>query len=503
MLSSKHQLNNDSSSKLSASTLRISSKRPAMGSQAHHQLHVIFFPFMAQGHLIPTIDMAKLFASKGSKVTILTTSYFTPFLSKKIENSAQIDIFNIRVPAAEVGLPEGIDSAHAAGTPEMTEKFFKACGKLGPQLDQILERHRPVCLVADMFFPWATDVAAKYGIPTLLFHGTCYFALCGSTSVFLHEPHKRVSSDLEPFILPNFPDQVEFTASRVPHFMRHDDSTELTKLFKALKEVEFKSYGVLVNSFYELEPAYADHYRKVLGRKAWNIGPLFLYNKGSNSDEHECLKWLDSKKPNSVVYVSFGSMANFDDEQLKEIATGLEASGQQFVWVVKKEKKEGVKEEWLPEGFEERIKGKGLIIRGWAPQVPILEHEAVGGFVTHCGWNSTQESVCAGVPMVTWPIAAEQFYNEKLVTQILRVGVEVGAKKWKRLVGDFVKRDAIERAVSRVMGGEEAEEMRSRVKRLAEMARSAVKEGGSSVLDLNALFDDLRSAHYSSYENLH
>ena len=163
-----------------------------------------------------------------------------------------------------------------------------------------------------------------------------------------------------------------------------------------------------------------------------------------------------------------------------------------------------MREEWLPDGFEERMEGRQLIIRGWASQLMILKHEAVGGFVTHCGWNSTLESVCFGVPMVSWPVSAEQFYNEKLVTQVLRIGVEVGAKKWKRLVGDFVKREAVEKAVRNVMEGEEAEEMRSRAKRFAEMARRAVEEGGSSVSDLDALFEDLRSqraARDSTKEN--
>ncbi|PON88092.1 UDP-glucuronosyl/UDP-glucosyltransferase [Trema orientale] len=473
-----------------------------MGSKTHHQLHVIFFPFMAKGHLVPAIDMAKLFASKGLKATMLITSYFTPFLSESIErvrdSGAQIDILNIGFPTAEFGLPEGVESLDMAGTPEIQQKFFRACGKLGPQLAQILELHLPDCLVADVFFPWATDVAAEFGIPRLLFHGTCHFSLCAFVTMYLYEPHTKVSSDSEPFVIPNFPDQIEITRSQLPEFVRRDDGSELARLIKAVREVEPRTYGVLVNSFYELEPGYADHYRRFLGRKAWHIGPLFLYDKRISSDEHECLKWLDSKRPNSVLYVSFGSLANFGDKQLMEIATGLEASGKEFIWVVRREKKEGVKEEWLPGGFEERMEGKGLVLRGWAPQIPILEHQAVGGFLTHCGWNSTLESVCAGVPMVTWPVSAEQFYNEKLVTRILRIGVEVGAKKWKRLVGDFVKRDAIERAVSRVMEGEEAEGMRSRAKGLAEMAKSAVKEGGSSVLDLNALFDDLRSARIAN-----
>ncbi|PON38325.1 UDP-glucuronosyl/UDP-glucosyltransferase [Parasponia andersonii] len=96
------------------------------------------------------------------------------------------------------------------------------------------------------------------------------------------------------------------------------------------------------------------------------------------------------------------------------------------------------------------MKGKGRIVRGWAPQVVILEHEVVGGIVTHCSWNSTLEGVAVGVTMVTWPVFTKQFYNEKLVTQILRIGVKVGAQKWVRLVEAFMKREAIEKAVNRV-----------------------------------------------------
>jgi UDP:flavonoid glycosyltransferase YjiC (YdhE family) len=264
-----------------------------------------------------------------------------------------------------------------------------------------------------------------------------------------------------------------------------------------------RSFGVVVNSFYELEPAYADYYKKVLGRRAWNVGPVSLCNrdtedkagrgKETSIDHHECLKWLDSKKPNSVVYICFGSTTNFSDSQLKEIAAGLEASGQQFIWVVRRNKKgQEDKEDWLPEGFEERMEGMGLIIRGWAPQVLILDHEAIGAFVTHCGWNSTLEGITAGKPMVTWPIFAEQFYNEKLVTDVLKTGVGVGVKEWLRVHGDHVKSEAVEKTITQIMVGEEAEEMRSRAKKLGQTARKAVEEGGSSYSDFNALIEELR-----------
>ncbi|KAF7811001.1 scopoletin glucosyltransferase-like [Senna tora] len=139
------------------------------------------------------------------------------------------------------------------------------------------------------------------------------------------------------------------------------------------------------------------------------------------------------------------------------------------------------------------MEGKGLIIRGWAPQVLILDHEAVGGFVTHCGWNSTLEGISAGVPMVTWPRSADQFYNEKFVTEVARIGVGVGAKKYVESEEDNVKKEAIEKALKEIMEGEEAEEMRNRVKNFGKMAKQAMEEGGSSYLGFSALIEELKS----------
>lgn len=113
--------------------------------------------------------------------------------------------------------------------------------------------------------------------------------------------------------------------------------------------------------------------------------------------------------------------------------------------------------------------------------------------MTHCGWNSTLEAVAAGVPMVTWPIFAEQFYNEKLITQVLGIGVCVGAKEWMRVVRESVRRDEIEKAVRRAMVGEEAEEIRTRARVYGELARRAVEIMGSSSEDLDALIQELRS----------
>jgi UDP:flavonoid glycosyltransferase YjiC (YdhE family) len=471
------------------------------------QLHLFFFPFLAQGHMIPAIDMAKLFASKGLKISIVTTPLHASQFSKTIEKGKtlgfELDVLIIEFPCVQVGLPNGCESFNMATSPDLRQKFLKAMTMLEHPLGELLQEHRPDCLVASAMFPWATVVARKFGIPRLSFHATSFFSICTSECLRLHEPHKNVSSDSEPFIIPNFPDEIKLTRKQLPDLFTQNVDAGFMEFYKQVIEAELTSYGAIFNSFYELEPAYADYYKRVLGRNAWHIGPVSLCNK-DNEDKaqrgkeasihgHECLKWLNSKEPNSVVYVCFGSMANFNDSQLMEIAMGLEASQQQFIWVVKREKNDGGKEEWLPEGFEKRVEGKGLIIRGWAPQVLILDHEAVGGFVTHCGWNSTLEGVAAGVPMVTWPVSAEQFYNEKLVTQVLRIGVGVGAQQWVRFLGDSIRREAIEKGLLRIMVGEEAEEMRSRARELGKMANRAVEEGGSSYSDLNALIDDLRS----------
>ncbi|XAR64026.1 Abscisate beta-glucosyltransferase [Bertholletia excelsa] len=273
---------------------------------------------------------------------------------------------------------------------------------------------------------------------------------------------------------------------------------------------------MVVNSFYDLESAYADYYRKAIGIKAWHVGPVSLFNQDdadkaergdkASIDKHNCLSWLDSKKPNSVLYICFGSLTRFSKNQLTEMASALEeGTSCSFIWVVPKVLKSGKKDQsdegewWLPEGFEERVveTGKGIVIKGWAPQVLILEHLAIGGFLTHCGWNSILEGLTAGVPLVTWPVIADQFYNEKLVTQVLKFGVAVGNEDWKVWATEettLIGREKITTAVNKVMKeGDEADEMRRIVKKLGESAKKAVEEGGSSCNELKRLIEDIKS----------
>ncbi|KAM3220053.1 scopoletin glucosyltransferase [Capsicum annuum] len=469
------------------------------------QLHFFFFPMMSQGHMIPALDMAKLIASRGVKATIITTPLNEFVFSKAIQRNKhlgiEIDIRLIKFPALENDLPEDCERLDRLPSDDKLANFFKAAAMMKEPLEQLIEECRPNCLVTDMFLPWTTDSAARFNIPRIVFHGTSYFAQCVGASIKRNKPFNNVSSDSETFLVADLPHEIKLTRTQLSPFEQSDEESIMSQMIKAVRESDSKSYGAVFNSFDELEPDYVEHYTKVFGIKSWAIGPLSLCNRDiedkaergnkSSIDKHECLKWLDSKKPRSIVYVCFGSVAKFTTSQMQELAMGLEASGQDFIWVFRRDN-----EDWLPEGFEERTKGKGLIIRGWAPQVLILDHESVGAFVTHCGWNSTLEGVSAGVPMVTWPVFAEQFFNEKLVTEVMRTGAGVGSMQWKRSASEGVKREEIAKTIKRVMVSEEAEGFRSSAKAYKEMARQAIERGGSSYTGLTALLQDISS--YSS-----
>ncbi|KAJ6315136.1 hypothetical protein OIU78_018594 [Salix suchowensis] len=311
------------------------------------QIHIAFFPFMAQGHIIPTVDMARTFARHGVKATIITTPLNAPLVSRTIERDielgSKICVLVMKFPSLEAGLPEGCENASFIKTLEMVPKFFKAVSLLQQPLEDLLEECRPNCLVADMMFPWATKVAGKFGIPRLVFHGTSYFALCVSDCLKRFEPYKSVETDSEPFPVPGLPHKIKLTRLQLPSYVK--ENSELSKQMDEISQADLESYGVIMNSFHELEPAYSEHYKKMIGRKAWHIGPVSLCNRDSTRDkvqrggvasidENECLRWLAMKKSSSVLYICFGSMSksDFSASQLFEIAKALAASGQNFIW---------------------------------------------------------------------------------------------------------------------------------------------------------------------------
>lgn len=312
----------------------------------------------------------------------------------------------------------------------------------------------------------------------------------------------------KPFVVPDLPHTIELTKAQLPEAMNQN-----TKAWKhaidQFKAAELSAEGILVNTFEELESMYVRGYEKVV-RKIWCIGPLSLHdklildrfgrednhNKTSTDETELCLNFLSSKKPCSVVYACFGSLSRIRASQLKELALGLEASSHPFIWVIGKNDCCEEIEKWLEEeSFEERNRGRGIIVRGWAPQVEILSHPSTGGFLSHCGWNSALEAVSAGVPMIAWPMIAEQFLNEKLIVEVLKIGVGIGVEAGEVLV----KNEDVKKAIEQVMEqGGDGEHRRNRAREMKEKAHKAVQDGGSSASNCKLFLQDILGMLHNS-----
>ncbi|CAA7042115.1 unnamed protein product [Microthlaspi erraticum] len=487
-----------------------------MGSETSNKsypLHFVLFPFMAQGHMIPMVDIARLLAQRGVTVTIVTTPHnagrFMNVISRAIDSGLPINIVHVKFPHQEAGLSEGQENVDLLDSLGLTIPFLKACNTLEEPVQKLMEEMSPPpsCLISDICLPYTTKLAKNFNIPKILFSGmSCFWLLCMHVLRMNPEILENLKSDQEYFVVPYFPDIVEFTRPQVP--VEKSSPEEWNEFTEGLKEADKTSYGVIVNTFQELEPAYVKDYKEARSGKAWSIGPVSLCNKAgadkaergnkSDIDQSECLKWLDSKEEGSGLYVCLGSICNLTLAQLKELGLGLEESKRPFIWVIRGWEKYKELAEWISEsGLEERIKDRGLIIKGWSPQMIILSHPSVGGFLTHCGWNSTLEGITSGLPLLTWPLFVDQFSNEKLVVQVLKVGVRVGVDQpmnWgeEEKIGVLVDKEGVKKAVEELMGdSDDAKERRKRVKELGELAHKAVEEGGSSHSNITLLLQDL------------
>lgn len=455
-------------------------------------LHVLVFPFMASGHMPALVDIAKLLASRGVRATLLTTPGNAP-----ADLPPSIHLHLIPFPSAAVGLPVGVENiAHIPI--HQHPKFLVGVSMLRDSFRVALADLRPDAVVADWLLPFTGPIADEFRIPRLTFHGFSDIALCGQVSYFCQP---LSGAEELTFVVPNLPRRIELLRTQLEDFTAAP--VELGKFLEEIREWEMRSYGVVVNSFYELETEFADHVNQVMGRRTWHIGPVASYNPKAAKEAHECLEWLGESEE-AVLYVCFGSMGSFTAAQLRELALGLKACGHPFIWAIRDA---ADVEQWWPDGHsqrrEEEIK-RCLILKGWAPQIAILNHPAVGGFLTHCGWNSCLEAISAAVPMATWPLFAEQFFNEKLIAEVLEIGVPVGATHCSLQPErrPLIAAAQIEKALRRLMDdGEEAKRMMSaKVKELALMAKKATEEGGSSSNDVDKLVRDLRDLKENGME---
>lgn len=244
------------------------------------------------------------------------------------------------------------------------------------------------------------------------------------------------------------------------------------------------SWGLVVNSFTAMEGVYLEHLKREMGHdRVWAVGPILPLSDGNRggptsvSVDH-VMSWLDAREDDHVVYVCFGSQTVLTKEQTLALASGLEKSGVHFIWAVKEPVEGESPRGNILDGFDDRVAGRGLVIRGWAPQVAVLRHRAVGAFLTHCGWNSVIEAVVAGVLMLTWPMRADQYTDASLVVDELKVGVR--ACEGPDTVPDP---DELARVFADSVTGKQTE--RIKAVELRKAALDAIQERGSSVKDLD------------------
>ncbi|PIN14745.1 UDP-glucuronosyl and UDP-glucosyl transferase [Handroanthus impetiginosus] len=485
-----------------------------MASKVHH-LHFLLIPLLSQSHIIPLTDFGKLLAKRSVEVSIITTPLnairYRATIHHAIESGLRIQLIALEFPSQEAGLPTGCENMDLLTSMDLASDFFRACEMLKTPLENMILGldPKPSCIISTNALPWTQQVADRFKIPRYIFETISCFTLFCSKKL-----SEAQIQDLESFLVPNIPHKIEFKRAQLPENMRKTPK-DFEKVIDQIKKSQLSARGTLVNSFEKMEHWYVEGLKKER-ENVRCIGPVSLCNEkvgekfdrgNKNSiDENYCISWLDWKEPKSVIYACFGSLCRVSPGQIKEIGLGLEASCFPFVWVIRGLDCSHEVEKWLfEEKFEERVEGRGLIVRGWAPQVLILSHQSVGGFLMHCGWNSTLEGVCAGVPMVTWPMFAEQFYNEKFIVNVLGIGVRIGAEGCVKFGGaeeqsqGLVKWDRVKRSIEEVMDGdEEGKERRRRVEKLAEMAKEAL-EGGSSYLNVTLLIQDVTQHVINNY----
>ncbi|GLJ41939.1 hypothetical protein SUGI_0868290 [Cryptomeria japonica] len=448
--------------------------------------HVAIFPCVGVGHFVPTVQLAKrLCVNHGFSATVITSNWMRT--AKQVTyagylTSSGLDIRFTEIPDLDV---HDEQDEHMKIETRISNYMEKAAPHVGDILHSLLNSSSPISAFVTDFFCSATfDVAARLSIPTYVFF-TCSARML---SVMLHCPklaseHAVCFKDEEecridvpgvpPFYARDLPEPMKDRSNQGFHWFLHHCSR--------LPEAT----GILINTFEDLEKEALEALKegKVLGSSPtpsiYSIGPVI----SEAHETHECLEWLDQQPPSSVVYVSFGSGGFLSKEQTAEVAHGLERSGHRFLWVVRGENKfitfnpnqvTNVSE-LLPEGFVSRTKDRGVVVPNWAPQIAILSHPSIGGFLSHSGWNSTLEGISYGVPMICWPLFAEQKLNRFMLVNHDKVGIDVKMER-----DGFVPRAEVERVVRELMEGEEGIKARENMRVLKEKAKLALMEGGSS-----------------------
>ncbi|KAF5464445.1 hypothetical protein F2P56_014519 [Juglans regia] len=456
--------------------------------------HVAILPSPGMGHLIPLVEFAKRLVHL--KHSCINVTFILP--TDGPPTKAQRSVLASLPTSINHVFLEPVDLDDVPGGSSIETIISITVARSLPSIREVLkslaETNKLAALVVDLFGSDAFDVAREFNALPYIFFPSTAMAL----SLFLYLPK------LDQMVSCEYRDHPELV--RIPGCIPihgkdlldpvQDRKNEAYKWLLHHTKRYPMAEGILANSFLELEPGAIKFLQAEEPGKptVYPVGPLVNMGSSVNVEGCECLQWLDEQPHGSVLFVSFGSGGTLSYHQITELALGLERSEQRFLWVVRSPNDEDSSAtffsaqsqknplDFLPKGFVERTKGRGLLIPSWAPQAQVLSHGSTGGFLTHCGWNSILESVVNGIPLIAWPLYAEQKMNAVMLTKDIKV-----ALRPKHNENGIVVREEIARIAKALMEGEEGKGVRSRMKDLKGAASKALSEDGSSTKALSEL----------------
>ncbi|KAI5084423.1 hypothetical protein GOP47_0000592 [Adiantum capillus-veneris] len=469
-----------------------------MGALHHSKPHALVVPLPFQGHIQPLLDLSLKLVSAGFMVTFANIhKNHERITHHQVENSASL----ATTPEEKQGQDIHFISFGEEFVVECESPFYTVIEMFKPEMRGVIARllarlnkkgPSVSLLVFDFRLVYVLDLSIAAGIPSL--------------SVWTQNAANFLCNAIvtKGFQLPD-DDSTLFTCTRgLPPLTRKDVSgMNLASapppfptdeyVWLPFRRVHEPTWTV-INTFEELEATTLYTIEETLGFRPLALGPLvntpsFNSARGvSLPNSQSPLDWLQMHPKHSVLYVAFGTVANVSEAQLEELVLGLQASGQPCMWVFRADLCVQTKTYTL-ESLSRRLGSQGLLVP-WAPQRDVLSHPSVGGFLTHCGWNSSMEGIIAGVPMLTWPILADQFLNQRCIVEQWGIGL-----RFDTTVNGLITRVEVENKVKALMQGERREEMREKAKSLSNLAQRAHEEGGSSHKHFDCVKETIWSGH--------
>nr|UHB15579.1 UDP-glycosyltransferase [Paris polyphylla] len=395
-------------------------------------LHIVVFPWLAYGHMMPFLELSKSLAIRGHQISFISTTKNIKKLQPKVpQNLSQlIQFIPLLLPPTD-GLPATAEATSDI-PPNLVQYLKKAFDCLDRPFAQFLSSSspKPDWIILDFASYWLPPLASKFNVPCV------YFCIFFPSALVFVGPMLEVdnigSVTAEQLIVPRkwitFPTNMAYhpyEAREAVEFFKSSNASGVSDAHRFLLTIK-GCKAVAIRSCNEFMPQWLSLLRDLYKKAIIPVGmllPSLAENEDSNTSELRVMEWLDQQSLSSVVYVAFGSEAKVSIELLHELALGLELSNFPFLWALRKSATDE-RENILPEGFEERTKNRGFVSMHWVPQLRVLAHNSVGGFLTHCGSSSIIESLHFGRPLILFPIFLDQGLNARVMEEE-KIGFEV------------------------------------------------------------------------------